>query len=219
MFSCALTDEEPQASARLAQARTAPARLVDPARIIVDKLQSHRGVIKVDYANGTGDGHIIWRLGRGGDFTLKHSGPYPWFSHQHDATYVNNNTLVLFDDGNVRRSRNPRAQSRGQELILNEKTMRATLVANVNLGSYAPALGSAQMLPNGNLDFDSGFAEQTIEALPNGTKTYVMKMTVAGKLYRSYIYATLYGDPANSSLPSTPISRRLAPSQGIRKGP
>ena len=35
------------------------------------------------------------------------------------------------------------------------------------------------MLPNGNLDFDSGIAEQTIEVLPNGNKTYVLKMNIA----------------------------------------
>jgi hypothetical protein len=28
--------------------------------------------------------------------------------------------------------------------------------------------------------------------------------------YRSYIYASLYGNPADSSLPSTPMSGRLA---------
>ena len=57
----------------------------------------------------------------------------------------------------------------------------------------APALGSAQMLPNGNLDFDSGFTEQTIEVLPHGKKTYVLKMNMRGYQYRSYMYATLYG--------------------------
>ena len=27
-------------------------------------------VIKIDYRNGAGDGHVVWRLGQGGDFTL-----------------------------------------------------------------------------------------------------------------------------------------------------
>ena len=88
--------------------------------------------------------------------------------------------------------------------------MQATLVVNADLGNYAPAMGSAQRLPNGNLDFDSAFAEQTIEVLPDGRKTYVLKMNMPGVQYRSYIYATLYGNPADSSLPSTPIPRRLA---------
>src|SRR4051812_36980020 len=40
-------------------------------------------VIKIDYANGRGDGHIIWRLGQGGDFALNAPDPDAWFSHQH----------------------------------------------------------------------------------------------------------------------------------------
>ncbi len=123
--------------------------------------------------------------------------------------YINPTTLLVFDDGNVRKSKDPRAVSRGQEWILNEKTMVATLVVNARLGDYAFALGSAQMLPNGNLDFDSGIAEQTIEVLPDGRKTYELKMNMPGYQYRSYIYANLYGIPLDSSLPSTPMSPRL----------
>jgi hypothetical protein len=166
---------------------------------LIVSLRSQDWVIKIDYADGTGDGHVIWRLGRGGNFRIKSRDPFPWFSHQHDARYINNSTLVLFDDGNTRRTQRPRANSRGQELVLNQKRMVATLVVNADLGNYAPALGSAQMLPNGNLDFDSGFAEQTIEVLPHGRKTYVLEMNMPGKQYRSYIYATLYRDPADGS--------------------
>ncbi len=66
------------------------------------------------------------------------------------------------------------------------------------------------MLPNGTLNFDSPLAEQTIEVLPDGSKTYVLKMNMPGIQYRSYIYSTLYGNPAGTSLPSTPIPPRLA---------
>ena len=104
---------------------------------------------------------------------------------------------MLFDDGNVRRGTNSRANSRGQELVLNETTKQARLVINAYLGNYANALGSAQRLPNGNLVFDSGFVEQTIEVLPNGTKAYVLKMNMPGEQYRSYIYYNLYGTLAN----------------------
>ena len=34
-------------------------------------------VIKIDYANGTGDGHVIWRLGKGGDFKVNSTDPLP----------------------------------------------------------------------------------------------------------------------------------------------
>jgi arylsulfate sulfotransferase len=182
---------------------------------LIVSLRSQDWVIKIDYANGTGDGHVIWRLGRGGDFKINSTDPLPWFSHQHDARYINDSTLVLFDDGNLRQSRDPRATSRGQELVLDERSMVATLVVNAHLGNYAPALGSAQMLPNGNLDFDSGFAEQAIEVLPRGRRIYVLKMNMPGKQYRSYMFATLYGNPADSSLPTTPIPGPLARRQRI----
>ena len=111
---------------------------------LVVSLRSLDWAIKIDYANGTGDGHVIWRLGQGGDFTLQSSDPNPWFSHQHDVSYVNNSTLVLFDNGNTRRSKVPRANSRGQVLVLDEATKQARLVVNANLGNYASALGSAR---------------------------------------------------------------------------
>src|SRR5262245_56219332 len=42
-------------------------------------------VIKIDYRNGAGDGHVVWRLGQAGDFTVNSTDPNPWFSHQHNA--------------------------------------------------------------------------------------------------------------------------------------
>ena len=37
---------------------------------LIVSLRAQDWVIKIDYANGTGDGHIIWTLGQGGSFTL-----------------------------------------------------------------------------------------------------------------------------------------------------
>jgi hypothetical protein len=158
-------------------------------------LRSQDWVVKINYNNGAGDGHIIWRLGAGGNFTINSTDPSPWFSHQHDAIYINDNTIVLFDDGNTRRLTNPNADSRGQELVLNEQTMTATLVVNADLGNYSFALGSAQVLPNGNLDFDSGIlgspiVGQSIEVSPDGTKQYVLQQN--SLQYRSYFMSTLY---------------------------
>src|SRR5262249_50730629 len=152
---------------------------------------------KIDYSNGTGDGHIVWRLGAGGDFTVKSSDPSPWFTHQHDVRYINDNTITVFDDGNTRHLTNPNAHSRGQEWVLNEQTMTATLVVNADLGNYSFALGSAQVLSNGNLDFTSGIIGafpngfgQSIEVTPDGIVNYVQQMT--GAEYRSYFMSTLY---------------------------
>src|SRR5262249_47851404 len=124
--------------------------------------------------------------------------PDPWFSGQHNANYVNDTTIVLFDNGNARRANDSSADSRGQEWVLDEQTMTATLVVNADLGNYSDAYGSAQLLPNGNLQFTSGRLNnsgQTIEVPPNGTKTFVQQMT--GNEYRSYFMSPLYSSPAD----------------------
>jgi hypothetical protein len=153
-------------------------------------------VIKIDYRNGEGDGHIVWRLGQQGDFTVNSTDPNPWFSHQHNAHYIDDSTLILFDNGNTRRASDPNADSRGQVWTLDEKTMTATLVFNVDLGSYSPALGAAQLLSNGNYVFTSGRQApseqfgQSIEVRPDGTKAYVLQINT--REYRSYRVRTLY---------------------------
>jgi hypothetical protein len=113
-------------------------------------------VVKIDYANGAGDGHVVWRLGAGGDFALNSSDPDAWFSHQHNAHFVDNSTLVLLDNGNTRRASDPNAHSRGQVWTLDETNMTATPVLNADLGTYAGAVGSAQRLSNGNYAFTLG---------------------------------------------------------------
>ena len=182
---------------------------------LIVSLRNQSWVIKIDYANGTGNGHVIWRLGQGGNFRVNSTAASPWFSYQHDVTYINDNTIVLFDDSNLRHTENHHADSRGQEWILNEKKRVATLVVNVDLGSYASYTGRAQVLPSGALVFDSPLEEQTIEVLPNGTKTYVLKMNMPGVQYRSDIYPSVYGNPASTTLPSTPSPPRLARRQAI----
>jgi hypothetical protein len=154
-------------------------------------------VIKIDYRSGEGDGHVVWRLGRDGDFTVNSSDPNPWFSHQHNAHYIDGSTLILFDNGNTRRASDPNADSRGQVWRLDEQTMTATLVLNADLGNYSNALGAAQRLSNGNFSFTSGrqgappsLFGQTIEVLPDGTPTYVLEL--AHQEFRSYRIRTLY---------------------------
>lgn len=154
-------------------------------------------VVKIDYRNGAGDGHVVWRLGAGGDFTLNSADPSAWFSHQHNAHYVDDNTLVLFDNGNTRRATDPAANSRGQVWTLDETNMTATPVLNADLGDYSFRLGSAQRLSNGNYSFLSGSegtipkdTARSIEVLPDGTTSYALKFS--GPEYRSYRVRTLY---------------------------
>jgi hypothetical protein len=164
---------------------------------LVLSMRNQDWAIKVDYENGSGDGHIVWRLGHDGDFTVDSKDPYPWFSHQHNAHFVDDSRLVVFDNGNTRRARDPKADSRGQMWVLDQKTMTASLVFNADLGNYSDALGAAQRLSNGNFCFTSGrqgdppnVFGQSIEVRPDGSKAYVLEVNRA--LYRSYRVRTLY---------------------------
>ena len=152
--------------------------------------------IKIDYRNGSGDGHIIWRLGKDGDFAVVSSDPSPWFSYQHNVHYLNKKTLLLFDNGNVRCLHVKQCQSRGQTWTLDEQAMTATLGLNVDL-NRSTALGSAETLPNGNFVFTSGaLARQgvplgkSIEVSPDGVKQYVLEG--GAWEYRTYRMTGLY---------------------------
>jgi hypothetical protein len=123
---------------------------------------------------------------------------------------VDDHTLVLFDNGNTRRETDASAHSRGQVWTLDETAMTATPVLNADLGNYSWRLGGAQRLSNGNYSFMSGaqgqppseFA-QSIEVLPDGTKSYVLEGAVPE--YRSYRVRTLYEgtDDALAGAPTT----------------
>jgi arylsulfate sulfotransferase len=164
---------------------------------LVVSLRTQDWAIKIDYANGTGNGHVVWKLGAGGNFTPIADTSQPWFSHQHDVRFINDNTVLVFDDGNTRHATDKGALSRGQEWVLNEQNMTATLVVNADMGNYSNFLGSSDMLSNGNLAFTSGGlvtstgpAGQSIEVLPDGTRVYVQQMSE--NEYRSYFESTLY---------------------------
>jgi hypothetical protein len=164
---------------------------------LVVSLRTQDWAIKIDYANGKGNGHVVWKLGAGGNFKAIANTSQPWFSHQHDVRFVNDSTLLVFDDGNARQAKFRTAHSRGQKWILNTRNMTATLVVNADMGNYSSFLGSAQMLPNGNLAFTSGGlfpgnmpTGQSIQVLPDGTRIYVQQMSEFE--YRSYFESTLY---------------------------
>lgn len=164
---------------------------------LIVSLRAQDWVVKIDYGHGAGDGHIVWRLGPQGDFTMNSTAVLPWFTHQHDPRYVNDSTIAIFDNGNTRQNYLPGSNSRGQVLALDEKNMVATLTVNADLGTYAPAVGSSQRLADGTLVYNAGFTQQTIAVRPDGSKIYVLKMTMKGLQYRSYIYDTLYDNPAD----------------------
>jgi beta-lactam-binding protein with PASTA domain len=113
-------------------------------------------VIKVAYEDGAGDGHVVWRLGKDGDFSIDSNIPDPWFSYQHDPNFLPDGKLAIYDNGNYRVNVNGSGNSRGQVYILDENNMTATLDFNADLGVYADALGSSALTPDGSYHFNSG---------------------------------------------------------------
>ncbi len=161
-------------------------------------------VVKVDYGNGAGTGKVLWRLGEGGDFTVKSTDPEPWFSYQHDPGFepIGSNLLSVLDDGHELQKKHPGAHSRGQVWKLDEKARTAELVYNADLGAFSIAVGSAQRLSGGDYSFEAGFIDpgptpmaRAVETSPDGKITYAQQ--VDGLIeYRSFRLRDLYSAPA-----------------------
>ena len=164
-------------------------------------------VLKINYRSGAGDGHIIWTLGRQGDFQIISSDPWPWFSHQHDVEFDGTN-YELFDDGNTRIAQMGSGNSRGYVLSVDETNMTATPVLLADTGAYSQWWGSAQLLSNGNYQFLNGclgplgatvsgciaypgrHTDNSLEVQPDGTKNYSILWNSFA--YRSFRLKNLY---------------------------
>lgn len=192
---------------------------------IIVSMRHQDAVIKVNYAHGSGDGKILWKLGPGpiGDqngapiptFAIstnntggQHDILFPLQSHQHDSEveyggflFPNGfRVLTLYDNGNTRRANfNNQARSRCQIYAINETTLVGNLNTNADLGVYAAAVGTAQMLSNGNIGCDSGFVTgpvptQTAEATQAGDVVYTLNVTERN--YRTFRMKDMYS-PVN----------------------
>lgn len=101
-------------------------------------------VTKIDYRTG----EILWRLGGAhSDFAFVND-PWNGFRFQHYVRTLENGHLLLFDNG---QRRDPR-ESRAAEYALDPEAGTATLVWEFRHlpPLYAPIVGSAQRLENGN---------------------------------------------------------------------
>lgn len=169
-------------------------------------------VVKINYADGLGDGSIVWRMGRDGDFSVTtagtqttHDADFPWFSHQHDAEFElrgqvfgGSRVMTIFDNGNTRATtHNPSARSRCQSFAVNEAGRAVNLNINADEGVYAVAVGSAQLMKNGHLTCDngalpssSGTYSRTIQNEKNGNLVYIQQWQAHA--YRSYRMDTMY---------------------------
>ncbi|HTU50965.1 MAG TPA: aryl-sulfate sulfotransferase, partial [Acidobacteriaceae bacterium] len=177
-------------------------------------------VVKVDYNNGAGTGNVIWRLGYQGDFTLMNNGevdtnPADWFYGQHGLNFTTANTtgifgLTLMDNGDFRifpagvtcgtGSAPPCLYSTIPVLQINESAMTATFethqILPTNLYNFFG--GNAQILPNGDLEYDlcglPGTPNSEVFETPNqSTPQTVWSLKLpANYTYRSYRLPSLY---------------------------
>src|SRR5262249_15812960 len=105
--------------------------------------------------------------------------------------------ILVFDNGNVRYANDDTAKSRGQLLKLDEANRFASVELSFDVGTYSPALGTAQRLPNGNFHFLSGFVDgrngELTEFDPAGTVMYRIRATT--QIYRAFRMQDLYTPP------------------------
>ena len=188
-------------------------------------------LIRVNYNNGAGScapppaaSCIGWYMGppdglpvAPNSFTMDQTfsnDEWPWFSHQHDATYANSGNkvtlpnlsgisgplLTIFDNGNTRYSAPPLGlgtncspagepndcNSRGYALIVDETNMTVIPVVMQNLSVKTTALGAAGLLSNGNFFFQTGLPNtQAIELEPQ-TGVYGLQVMNVGSVDYSY---------------------------------
>jgi hypothetical protein len=155
-------------------------------------------LIKISYDGGVGDGHVIWRFGKDGDFSIDSTDPFPWFSHQHDGNFELSDPtrLTVFDDGNTRVQDQP-GNSRGQVYQVDEGNRSAVPALNADLGVYSAAVGSAQKLRDGTYHFDAGFvflngsmSAYSFEVDATGAIVYASRQDTI--LYRTFRLADMY---------------------------
>jgi len=189
---------------------------------LVVSIRHQNWLVKVDYSNGTGDGHVIWKLGYQGDFTLLDDTGAPdnndtdWFFAQHSPFFTTTNTtgnfsLILFDNGDDRGvttvaggtcgvSGQPACYSTVPILNLNEAAMTATLTFNPTTPDYSFFGGNAETLANGNVEFDECAplpfpqAEGKIFEVSQSAPTQpVWQMQINGQdVYRGFRIPSLY---------------------------
>jgi hypothetical protein len=135
-------------------------------------------VYKVDRDSG----EVIWRLGgKRSDFEM---GEGATFAYQHDARRQADGTITLFDN----RGAEAGELSRGVRLGLDERAMRAELVAEYTIpeAPFAIYQANVQDLPNGNVFVGWGSAPYLSEHDRDGALLFEARFPETVESYRAY---------------------------------
>lgn len=154
-------------------------------------------IVKIDRTTG----EVIWRMGGGqspfNEFTFI-GDPQGGFSGQHHPTILENGNLLLFDNGNNHNLK----VSRAVEYELDQVNKTARLVWSYTDGRFAPTLGSAQRLENGNTLIGWGSAPPSgpnvTEVDAGGNSVYEMWLHPSQMSYRVYRFP--FGETENTSI-------------------
>jgi hypothetical protein len=189
----------------------------DDGNILVSMRQQN-WVVKVDYQDGKGSGAVLWRLGQGGNFTLKNgTDPNDWEYAQHYPAFISSNTTGVFSLG-VMDNGDDRTFGTGTGCIApgnpgclyssipvyqideNAKTATLTFHQIVPAPQYSFFGGSVDLLANGNIEYDLCGLNGVIaggsyiyEVTPQSTPQTVWTMQVTGtNAYRGVRMPSLY---------------------------
>lgn len=193
---------------------------------LIFSMRNQNWIVKINYQDGTGDGSILWRLGPGGDFTLPNQeAPIEWNYGQHYPTIQSPNSsgifsLMFFNNGNSRLmdANNDVCGTSGVGACyssvpifqLNEYDNTASVLWEDNLSpAYSICCGDALVLPNGNVEFDVAYDQNTpnvsyIEEVTQAqSPELIWRMNITGQLaYRGLRIPSLYPGqvwPANAN--------------------
>lgn len=185
----------------------------DDGNLIIS-IRHQNWLVKINYANGTGNGDILWKLGYQGDFALMGgTDPTDWFYAQHAPSFVSTNTtgkfsLALFDNGDDRVF--PSGVTCGATgapscfystvplLQVDEAAKTATFAFHLTAPTYSFFGGNAEDLKNGNLEFcettgGPGVAGDIYEVTQGSASQTVWQMLVSGEyVYRGQRIPSLY---------------------------
>ena len=183
---------------------------------LIISIRHQNWLIKIDYDNGAGSGDIVWHLGYQGDFTLLNAdgsadtNPFDWFYAQHGPSFTTTNTsgnfsLSLFDNGDDRGvsvvaggtcgvAGQPACYSTVPILNLDETVMTATVAFRVTTPAYSYFGGNAEVLKNGNVEYDNCTTGTVYEVTQASSPQTVWQMEVSGTggTYRAMRIPSLY---------------------------
>jgi hypothetical protein len=136
-------------------------------------------------------GAMMWRLG-GAHNQFKLVGDSIWFSYQHDARWLPNGHMTIFDNSDydsVTGQPGFIRQSRALEYAIDTNNMTATLVWQWHHTpeTFTIAMGSVERLPNGNTLIGWGLNDLTMtEVRPDNSTAFEMTMGGGNWSYRAF---------------------------------